>query len=63
MEDLEADIAVEETRVRELETALASPELYREGARVQEITQAFEQAKVKLKQLYEHWEEAVELNG
>ena len=42
---------------------LASPELYREGAKVQEMTQAFEDAKVKLKQLYEHWEEAVELNG
>ena len=25
--------------------------------------QAFEDAKTKLKQLYEHWEEAVELNG
>jgi hypothetical protein len=28
-----------------------------------EITQAFEDAKIKLKQLYDHWEEAVELNG
>jgi ATP-binding cassette subfamily F protein 3 len=61
--DLEAEIAVEENRVKELERTLASPELYREGAKVMEITQAFEDAKIKLKQLYDHWEEAVELNG
>ncbi len=63
VEDLEADIAVEETRVQELERTLASPELYREGAKVLEITRAFEDAKIKLHQLYQHWEEAVELNG
>jgi ATP-binding cassette subfamily F protein 3 len=61
--DLEADIAAEETRLRALEAALASPDLYRDGVKVQETTQAFEDAKVKLKQLYDHWEEAVELNG
>lgn len=61
--DIEADIAAEENRVKELEQTLASPELYREGARVLEITQAFEDAKIKLKQLYDHWEEAIELNG
>ena len=63
VEDLEADIAAEEEHVRELEEKLASPDLYREGAKVQEIAQAFEDAKVTLAQLYEHWEEAVELNG
>ena len=63
MEELEADIAAEETRLKELEAALASPDLYRDGDKVKETTQAFEDAKVKLAQLYEHWEEAVELNG
>lgn len=63
VEDLEAEIAAEETRVKDLEQTLASPDLYREGAKVLEITQAFENAKIKLKLLYEHWEEAVELNG
>lgn len=63
VEDLEAEIAAEETRVKDLERTLASPDLYREGAKVLEITQAFENAKTKLKLLYEHWEEAVELNG
>jgi ATP-binding cassette, subfamily F, member 3 len=61
--EIEAEIATEENRVKELEKSLASPELYREGAKVLEITQAFEDAKIKLKQLYDHWEEAVELNG
>jgi ATP-binding cassette, subfamily F, member 3 len=63
VEDLEAEIAGEETRVQQLEAALASPDLYREGAKVQETMQAFEDTKGKLKQLYAHWEEAVELNG
>jgi ATP-binding cassette subfamily F protein 3 len=60
--DLEADIAAEEGRLRNLEAALASPDLYREGGKVKETAQAFEDVKVRLAQLYEHWEEAVELN-
>jgi ATP-binding cassette subfamily F protein 3 len=60
--ELEADIAAAETQVRELEAALASPDLYREGGKVKETAQAFEDVKVRLAQLYEHWEEAVELN-
>src|SRR5258708_35058426 len=62
VEDLEADIAAEETRLRELEALIASTELYRDGNKVKETMQAFEDCKAKLKQLYEHWEEAVELN-
>jgi ATP-binding cassette subfamily F protein 3 len=62
VEDLEADIATEETRLRELEQLLASPDLYREGERVKETTRAFEETKARLQQLYEHWEEAVEMN-
>jgi ATP-binding cassette, subfamily F, member 3 len=38
------------------------PELYRDAARVKQTTKAFEDVKAKLAQLYEHWEEAVELN-
>jgi ATP-binding cassette subfamily F protein 3 len=62
VEELEADVAAAEERLREVEARLASPELYRDGDKVKETTQAFEQAKAKLQQLYEHWEEAVELN-
>jgi ATP-binding cassette subfamily F protein 3 len=63
VDELEAEIADEEALVKDLEERLASPDLYREGGRVLEITQEFEDAKIRLAQLYEHWEEAVELNG
>jgi ATP-binding cassette subfamily F protein 3 len=62
VEDLEAEIATTETRLKELEELLASPDLYRDGDKVKETMRAFEETKVQLKQLYEHWEEAVELN-
>jgi ATP-binding cassette subfamily F protein 3 len=62
VEDLEADIAAAETRLREVETLLASADLYRDGDKVKETMRAFEETKERLKQLYEHWEEAVELN-
>jgi len=63
VDELEAEIAEEEALVKDLEERLASPDLYREGGRVLEIAQEFEEAKVRLQQLYEHWEEAIELNG
>jgi ATP-binding cassette, subfamily F, member 3 len=62
IEDLEAEIAREETHLREAEQLLASPELYREGERVKTATRDFEETKQRLQRLYEHWEEAVELN-
>ncbi|HXG13313.1 MAG TPA: ABC-F family ATP-binding cassette domain-containing protein [Gemmataceae bacterium] len=62
VEELEADIAADEGRLRELEKLLASAELYRDGERVKETMRAFEETKARLQQLYEHWEEAVELN-
>jgi ATP-binding cassette subfamily F protein 3 len=62
IEDLEADIAAAETTLKQLEERLASPDLYREGDKVKETTRAFEEIKATLQQLYEHWEEAVELN-
>ena len=62
VEEIENDIALAEEELHELEMLMASPELYRDGERVKETTSAFEAAKERLKQLYEHWEEAVELN-
>lgn len=62
VEELESDIATAETTLRDLEERLASPELYREGDKVKETMQDFEDIKARLKQLYDHWEEAVELN-
>jgi ATP-binding cassette subfamily F protein 3 len=59
-EAIEADIAAEETKLRELEQLLASPDLYRDGERVKETMRSFEETKACLQQLYEHWEEALE---
>jgi ATP-binding cassette subfamily F protein 3 len=60
--DIETDIAATETERANLERLLASPDLYRDGERVKQTTRAFEEVKARLAQLYEHWEEAVELN-
>jgi ATP-binding cassette subfamily F protein 3 len=62
VEDIEADIASTEVKVKELEEALASPDLYRDANRVRQTTKAFEETKAELARLYEHWEEATELN-
>jgi ATP-binding cassette subfamily F protein 3 len=62
LEDLEADIATAEARQRELEQLLASPDLYRDGDKVKQTTRDFQEIKTQLQQLYEHWEEAVELS-
>ena len=37
-------------------------DLYRDGDKVKETMRDFEETKARLQQLYEHWEEAVELN-
>ena len=62
VEDLEVDIAAAELEVQRLEEAMASPDLYRDGDKVKQTTKAFEEAKAYIALLYEHWEEAVELN-
>src|SRR5260370_35138502 len=62
LEDLEADISGAEKRLRDLETLLASPDLYRDGEKVKQSTRDFEETKIRLQQLYDHWEEAVELS-
>jgi ATP-binding cassette subfamily F protein 3 len=62
VEDLEADIAKEESKLRELEASMANPELYRDGEKVKQTTAAFADTKDRIARLYEHWEEAVELN-
>lgn len=62
-QEVEADIAQAELLLADLEQQLASPDLYRNGDRVQETTRVFEETKAQLKRLYEHWEEAIEMNG
>jgi ATP-binding cassette subfamily F protein 3 len=61
--DIESEIAQCETELAEIETLLASPELYRDGDKVKQTTNRFSELKSTIARLYEHWEEAVELNG
>jgi ATP-binding cassette subfamily F protein 3 len=61
-EDLEADIAAGEAEVARLEGLLADGELYRDHARFAETMAAVDEAKARLARLFEHWEEAAELN-
>jgi ATP-binding cassette subfamily F protein 3 len=61
--DLEAEIAAVEKKVADLEAAMQTPEVYKDATRVRDAMNELEAAKNKLAQLYQHWEEAVELNG
>ncbi len=61
--DLEAEIHERETRIEELHEALASPEVLRDGERVKQCVAELEEQKQLLLSLYEHWEEAIELNS
>ena len=63
VEDLEKEVMEQEELVAELEARMVSPEIYRDANLVKETMTDFEDAKERLKTLYEHWEEAVELNG
>jgi ATP-binding cassette subfamily F protein 3 len=61
--DLEADIAAAEKKVADLEAALQTPDVYKDATRVRDTMNELESAKNALALLYQHWEEAVELNG
>lgn len=61
--DLEADIATTEAKVTSLEAALQSADVYRDPAKLRQTMADLESSKDALARLYQHWEEAVELNG
>ena len=60
--DLEADIAEKEAKLQDLHALLAQPETHRDGARARQLKATIEREKEALRDLYEHWEEATELN-
>lgn len=60
--DLEAEIAEKEEFLRRCERDLANPEIHRDHARWQQVMHDYEQVQAALNTLYEHWEEACELN-
>ncbi len=62
VEDLEAEVAAAEARLADLQTELATPSVLRDGVRARETRLAYEETEARLAELYEHWEEALELN-
>ena len=63
MVDIEADIATAEKKITDLEAALQTPDVYKDAARLRDTLADLDAAKDALARLYQHWEEAVELNG
>jgi ATP-binding cassette subfamily F protein 3 len=60
--DLEAEIFEREARIEELHAALLDPEVLRNGQQVRDIQAEVAEQQQMLPALYEHWEEATELN-
>jgi len=61
--DLEADIALAEKKISDLEAAMQTPDVYKDATRMRDTMKDLEKTKDALARLYQHWEEAVELNG
>lgn len=62
LDDLEAEIARVETQLAQLQEELGNPDLYRDGPRVKKVRETFDGLQAELARLFEHWEEAAELN-
>ena len=60
--ELEAEILQRETAIEQLHADLSNPDILRHGDRVREIQSQIAVHQEALKNLYPHWEEAVELN-
>jgi ATP-binding cassette subfamily F protein 3 len=60
--DLEAEIFQKEEEVAALHERLLQPEVLRQADQIKQIQQRTATLQAELKQLYEHWEEANELN-
>jgi ATP-binding cassette subfamily F protein 3 len=63
IDDLEREIAEKEAEMQQLEVEMADPQIHRAPDRIREVTRQHEQLKGELAVLYEHWEEAAELNS
>jgi ATP-binding cassette subfamily F protein 3 len=61
--EIEAEIATREARIEALTANLSSSEVLRDGDRVKATMAELEEHQLALPRLYEHWEEANELNG
>ena len=62
MPDLEREILEQESRLDELNAAFADPQTHRDGDRVRQVKADIAAVQQSLRTLYEHWEEAAEMN-
>jgi ATP-binding cassette, subfamily F, member 3 len=61
--EIEQEIAERETRIEELHQLFADEEILRDGTTVKGLKAELVEHETALPRLYEHWEEATELNG
>jgi ATPase subunit of ABC transporter with duplicated ATPase domains len=59
---IEADIASHESRIEELHFELANPSVLRDEHKIKSVKNELVSLKNSLQMLYDHWEEAMELN-
>jgi ATP-binding cassette subfamily F protein 3 len=62
VDSLESEIFEKETRLEHLQHELIQPETQKNGERVRDVQEEIDQLEDDLAFLYEHWEEATELN-
>lgn len=60
--DIEAEIAQREQRIKDIHDQLALPETHRDGNLVRDLKNEITEHNEALPLLYEHWEQAAELN-
>jgi len=61
--EIEHEIAEREARIQELHQLFGADEIVRDGAKIKQLRTELADHESALPVLYEHWEEAVELNG
>ena len=60
--DIEGEIFQRESRIEQLNEELADQATFRDGGRIRALKQELADQKSALKRLYEHWDEASEMN-
>jgi ATP-binding cassette subfamily F protein 3 len=61
--EIEADILEHETQIEDLQARMILPDTLRDGRLVKQLQAEIDKLRGELPQLYEHWEEASELNA
>jgi ATP-binding cassette, subfamily F, member 3 len=60
--EIEQEIAQRESRIEELHGLFGSEEVLRDGTKVKELKSELDEHQAALPRLYQHWEEATEMN-